>query len=138
MDFFPSPVQRLRIRRSAHLLRHTPSCCSTLSTWTTSCFFLALQLNSGLGLLHETFRFSSVTRSNTAGRSPWTDDQLISKPLSVHKHRKTTHNTNTKHPCPEWESNPRSQKIFHVLDRSATVTAHGQPYHLLFVSHIDF
>jgi hypothetical protein len=32
--------------------------------------------------LHETFRFSSVSRSRAVGRTPWTGDQL------VHKHRK--------------------------------------------------
>jgi hypothetical protein len=35
----------------------------------------------GLGRLHETFRFISVTRSRTAGRTPWTGDQLIGGPL---------------------------------------------------------
>jgi hypothetical protein len=45
-------------------------------------FSLALQPNSGLGRLHETFRFTSVTRS----RTPWTGDQLVARPLRVHKH----------------------------------------------------
>jgi hypothetical protein len=35
----------------------------------------------GLGRLHETFRFISVTRSRTAGRTPWTGDQLVTRPL---------------------------------------------------------
>jgi hypothetical protein len=35
----------------------------------------------GLGRLHETFCFSSVTRSRTVGRTPWTGDQLITRPL---------------------------------------------------------
>jgi hypothetical protein len=52
-------------------------------------FSLALQPNSGLGRLHKTFRFTSVTRSWTAGRTPWTGDQLVARPLPVHKHRKT-------------------------------------------------
>jgi hypothetical protein len=39
-------------------------------------FPLPLQPNSGLGRLHETFRFTSVTRSRIAGSSPWTNDQL--------------------------------------------------------------
>jgi hypothetical protein len=52
-------------------------------------FPLALQPNSGLGRLHETFRFTSVTRSRTATRTPWTGDQLLARPLPVHKHRKT-------------------------------------------------
>jgi hypothetical protein len=52
-------------------------------------FSLALQSNSGLGRLHETFRFTSVTRSRTVGGIPWMDDQLVTRPLPVHKHRKT-------------------------------------------------
>jgi hypothetical protein len=52
-------------------------------------FPLALQPNSGLGRLHETFCFTSVTKSRTVGRTPWTVDQLVSRPLPVHNHRKT-------------------------------------------------
>jgi hypothetical protein len=40
-------------------------------------FPLALEPNSGLGRLHKTFRFTSVTRSRTVGRTPWTGDQLV-------------------------------------------------------------
>jgi hypothetical protein len=50
---------------------------------------LALKLNSGLGRLYETFRFTSFTRSRTVGRTPWTGDQLVARLLPVHKHRKT-------------------------------------------------
>jgi hypothetical protein len=72
---------------------------------------LALQPNSGLGRLHETFRFTSVTVSRTVGRTPWTGDQLV----AIHRHtKKLTHNTIAKHPCQEWDSNPRSR-----LPRSA-------------------
>jgi hypothetical protein len=35
----------------------------------------------GLGRLHETFRFISVTRTRTVGRTPWTGDQLVAGPL---------------------------------------------------------
>jgi hypothetical protein len=35
----------------------------------------------GLGHLHKTFRFISVTRSRTVGRTPWTGDQLVARPL---------------------------------------------------------
>jgi hypothetical protein len=35
----------------------------------------------GLGSLHETFRFISVTRSRTVGRTPWTGDQLVARTL---------------------------------------------------------
>jgi hypothetical protein len=50
---------------------------------------LALEPNSGLGRLHETFCFTSVTRSRIVDRTPWTGDQLLARPLPVHKHRKT-------------------------------------------------
>jgi hypothetical protein len=50
---------------------------------------LSLQPNSGLGRFHEAFTFTSVTRSRTVGRTPWTGDQLVTSPLPVHKHRKT-------------------------------------------------
>jgi hypothetical protein len=35
----------------------------------------------GLGRLHETFRFISVTRSRIVGRTPWTGDQLVARTL---------------------------------------------------------
>jgi hypothetical protein len=46
--------------------------------------FVSLWLYSpilGLGHLHETFRFISATRSRTVGRTPWTGDQLVARPL---------------------------------------------------------
>jgi ABC-type molybdate transport system permease subunit len=58
-------------------------------------FLLALEPNSGLGHLHETFRFTLVTISRTVGRTPWTGDQFVARPLPVHKHRKS--NTEHKH-----------------------------------------
>jgi hypothetical protein len=50
---------------------------------------LALEPNSDLDRLHETSLFTSVTRSRTVGRTSWTGDQLVARPLTVHKHRKT-------------------------------------------------
>jgi hypothetical protein len=44
-------------------------------------FLLLYSLILGLGRLHETFRSISVTRSRTVGRTPWTGDQLIARPL---------------------------------------------------------
>jgi hypothetical protein len=88
--------------------------------------FLALQPNSDLGHLHGTFRFTSVTRSRSVGRTPWTGDQLVARPLPVHKHRKT-HTTQTFniHPWVGFEPTvPASAraKTIHALDCSATVT----------------
>jgi hypothetical protein len=57
---------------------------------TVAIFFLWLYSpNSGLGRLQETFRFTSVNRSRAAGRTPWTGDQLVARPLPVLKHIKT-------------------------------------------------
>jgi hypothetical protein len=47
-------------------------------------FFFSLWLYSpilGLGRLHQTFRFTWVTRSRTVGWIPWTGDQLVARPL---------------------------------------------------------
>jgi hypothetical protein len=77
--------------------------------YSTSDFFfffpLALQPNSVLGRLHETFRFTSVTTSRTVGRTPWTGDQLVVRPLPVHK-QKNAHTTQTLN----IHSNPRSRR----------------------------
>jgi hypothetical protein len=124
---------------------------------------LALQPNSGLGRLHETFRLTSVTRSRTVGRAPWAGDQLVARPLPLHKHRKKrTHNTNTKHPCPEWDSKSgpgvrasedslclsplgyrdrlasERAKTVHALDRSATVTGTLLHYILFSCLHATY
>jgi hypothetical protein len=39
-----------------------------------------------LAYLHETLRFLELKR---VGRTPWAGDQLVARPLPVHKHRKT-------------------------------------------------
>jgi hypothetical protein len=62
-----------------HTYIHAP--CSFLFS-----FFLCLWFYSpilGLGRLHETFCFISVTRSRTvgSGRTPWAGDQLVARPL---------------------------------------------------------
>jgi hypothetical protein len=50
--------------------------------WYTTIIFLWLYSPIlGLGRLHETFRFISVTRSSTVGRTPWKGDQLVARPL---------------------------------------------------------
>jgi hypothetical protein len=35
----------------------------------------------GIGRLHETFRFISVTRSRIVSRTPWTGDELVARTL---------------------------------------------------------
>jgi hypothetical protein len=71
-----------------------------------------------------------LTRSRTVGRTPWTGDHLVARPLPVHKHRKT--HTRQKHytfmPTVGFElfepTVPASAraKAVDALDRSATVT----------------
>jgi hypothetical protein len=41
----------------------------------------------------------------TVGRTPWRGDQPVARPPPTHKHRINAY----KHPCLEWDSNPRSQ-----------------------------
>jgi hypothetical protein len=44
----------------------------------------------------------------TVGRTPWTEDQPVEGHylhIGQHKHRINAH----RHPCLEWDSNPRSQ-----------------------------
>jgi hypothetical protein len=54
------------------------SCVVNRSVYAGIFFFpLALQPNSGLGRHHENFRFTTVTRSRTVGRTPRTDDRLV-------------------------------------------------------------
>jgi hypothetical protein len=50
-----------------------------LKVWTLSLWLYSPIL--GLGRLHEIFHFISVTRSRTVGRTPWTGDQLVARPL---------------------------------------------------------
>jgi hypothetical protein len=106
-------------------------------------FPLALQPNSDFRRLHETFRFTSVTRSRTVGRTPWTGDQHVARPLPAHKaHTAQTLNIRalsgiqTHGPgvrasedssclrplgCRDRLASERAKTV-HALDRSATVT----------------
>jgi hypothetical protein len=62
----------------------------------------------------------------TDGRTPWTSDQPVARPLP--KHRTTqTQNKRAKLSCPEWGLKPtipasERAKTVHALDRAATVT----------------
>jgi hypothetical protein len=44
---------------------------------------------------------------HTIGRTPWTGDQHVARPLPTH--RTTQTQNKRRHPCLEWDSNPRSQ-----------------------------
>jgi hypothetical protein len=79
----------------------------------------------GLGRLHETFRLISVTTSRTVGRTPWTGDQLVARPLRV---------------CPEWlwwrnwwnewfrQGKPKySEKTKHVMEPEVSIPCSQEP-----------
>jgi hypothetical protein len=63
-DASPPPVAR-----NIHTVYQQPVNWSS-SVYSVFIFPLAVQPNSGLGHLHESFRFTSVTRSRTVGRTP--------------------------------------------------------------------
>jgi hypothetical protein len=50
-------------------------------------------------------RFFSFLILYAVGMTPWTGDQPVARPLPTH----STTQTQNKHPCLEWDSNPRSQ-----------------------------
>jgi hypothetical protein len=52
--------------------------------------------------------YKLIWQHRRVGRTPWAGDQLVARPIPVHKHRKTRTHINTKHPCPVWDLNPRS------------------------------
>jgi hypothetical protein len=58
-------------------------------------FPLALQPNSDLGRLHETFRFTSVTRSRTVGRTPLDGLSARRRACTYAKIQKNAHTTQT-------------------------------------------
>jgi hypothetical protein len=99
----------------------------------TFCFPLTLQANLGLGRLHDTSRFTSVTTSRTVGRAPWACDQLLATPLPVHEHRKkyARHKHQTSMPEAEFEHTITASeraKIFHATEHLATVTGRSYDY----------
>jgi hypothetical protein len=74
-----------------------------ISTIRTSLQIL-ISLYSFTALLLDLGRFFSFLILYTFGRTPWTGDQPFARPLPTHRingHR---------HPCLEWDSNPRSQR----------------------------
>jgi hypothetical protein len=60
------------------------------------------------------------------GKTPWTGDQPVARPLPIQKHIINT----DMHPCIEWDPGARSlvferAKTVHTLDHAATVMAHS-------------
>jgi hypothetical protein len=69
----------------------------------------------------------------TDGRTSWTSDQLVARPLP--KHRINTYTYQTSMPCVGFEPmTPASERAetVHALGRSATVTGFHNPYISLF------
>jgi hypothetical protein len=54
--------------------------------------------------------FSFVIFLYTDGRNPWTSDQPVARPLATHRTKRTQNKCRYRHPCLEWDSNPRSQR----------------------------
>jgi hypothetical protein len=46
----------------------------------------------------------------TVGRTPWTRDQPVARPLPTHRTTQTQNKRTHRHPCLECVSNPRSQR----------------------------
>jgi hypothetical protein len=53
--------------------------------------------------------FSSVIFFYTDCRTPWTGDQLVARPVPKHRTAQTQNKRTQRHPCFEWDLNPRSQ-----------------------------
>jgi hypothetical protein len=54
--------------------------------------------------------FSSVIIFYTDGRTPWTSDQPVARPLPTQRATQTQNKRTHRHPCLEWDSNPQSQR----------------------------
>jgi hypothetical protein len=54
-------------------------------------------------------RFFSLLILHTVGRTPWTGDQPVARPLATLRTTQTQ-DKRTQTPCLEWDSNPRSQR----------------------------
>jgi hypothetical protein len=46
----------------------------------------------------------------TVGRTPWTSDQPVARPLLTHRTTPTQNKRTHRRPCLEWNSNPRPQR----------------------------
>jgi hypothetical protein len=56
-------------------------------------------------------------------RTPWTSDQPVTRPLPTQRTTQRQNARTDRHPCLEWDSNPRPQraKTVYALGRAATV-----------------
>jgi hypothetical protein len=60
-------------------------------------------------LLLDLGRFFSFLIVYTVGGTPWTGDQPVARLLPTHRTTQTQNKRTDRHPCFEWDSNPRSQ-----------------------------
>jgi hypothetical protein len=54
--------------------------------------------------------FSFVIFFYIDGKTPWTNDQPVARPLPTHGTTQTQIKSTHRHPCLEWDSNPRFQR----------------------------
>jgi hypothetical protein len=96
-------------------------------------YFLFPPLGGLLKLLEHNADFS-VSWSFKDGRTPWTGDQLVARPLPRHGTTQTQKNAHTHQTSMSWvgfeRTIPASEraKTVYALDRSATVTGDYFPY----------
>jgi hypothetical protein len=112
-----SPISPAAFRQTT--LLHIPEE-RTIQTWDYQFLFFLLALQP----LWAVCQFSDIF---TAGRTPWTGHQLVSRPLPKHRTAKTQKNTYTHQTSmlyvgfePTITASERAKTV-HALDRSATV-----------------
>jgi hypothetical protein len=76
------------------------------SLYSLSFFSLSLWLYSPFDLARFFFNFLILY---TVGRTPWTGDRPVARPLHIHRTTQTQNKRIHRHPSLEWDSNPRSQ-----------------------------
>jgi hypothetical protein len=66
----------------------------------------------------------------TVGRTPWTGDQPVARPLPTYRATQTQNKHTHRQPCLEWDSNPRSQRSterrLHASEGATTVIGLSQ------------
>jgi hypothetical protein len=71
--------------------------------------YIYLSIYGSTVLLLDLGRFFSIVILYTVGRTPWERDQPVVRPLPTHRITQTQKKSTHRHPCLEWDSNPRSQ-----------------------------
>jgi hypothetical protein len=97
--------------------------------WSSHFFFFFNLLYSPVMDLRFLLFFFFALSISTYGRSPWTSDQPVTRPLPTQDN--TAQKDKDKHPCLKWDSNPRSS-IRVIKARSSVRAANGSTGHLTF------